>query len=91
MPADATDEEQLLRCTGQGRAIFTFNIRDFMALAERHPGHAGIILAAQRRWTPSSLIAGLDLFLSQGTAEDVEGRVVWLPRPEPGSEAPQAG
>ena len=31
MPLDATDEQQLLGATAQGRAIFTYNIRDSTA------------------------------------------------------------
>jgi hypothetical protein len=88
MPADASDEDQLLRSTAQGRALFTFNVRDFMALAQRYPAHAGIIVAAQRRWTLSSLLRGLDHFLSSNTAEQVAGRVVWLPRPGPDDPLP---
>jgi hypothetical protein len=57
---DASDVEQLLRATAQGRCIFTFNIREFQVLAQRYPHHGGVILAAQRIWTLSSLIAALD-------------------------------
>lgn len=46
MPLDATAQAQLLGATAQGRCIFTFNIRDFLALALAHPQHGGIILAA---------------------------------------------
>ncbi len=34
MPFDATDEQQLLGATEQGRAIFTYNIPDFVELAK---------------------------------------------------------
>ena len=91
MPADATDEEQLLRSTAQGRAIFTFNIRDFVALAEYYPAHAGVILAAQRRWTVTSLVSGLDQFLSDCAADDVAGRVICLPRPLTAAELNRHG
>lgn len=47
MPADASDEQQLLGATAQGQVILTFNIRDFMTLAHRYTDHAGILLAAQ--------------------------------------------
>lgn len=40
--------------------LFTFNIRDFKALAAIYERHGGIILAAQRSWTPSELIDALD-------------------------------
>lgn len=34
---DASDEAQLLAATTHGRVIFTFNVRDFSALALSHP------------------------------------------------------
>jgi len=78
MAGDASDETQLLQATAQGRCIFTFNIRDFMALSVRHSRHAGIILAAQASWTLSGLTAALDRLLSETEAEDWIGRVRWL-------------
>ena len=78
MPLDASDEMQLLGATTQGRAIFTFNIRDFVALAARYPRHGGIIQAAQTSWTLSELIAALDRALSETNAEDWPGQVRWL-------------
>ena len=45
-----TDEQQLAYATGQGRAIFTLNVRDFIPLDARWKAagktHAGIIVAA---------------------------------------------
>jgi len=73
---DARDDEQLLGATGQGRCIFTFNIRDFIALAKRVPQHGGIILSAQRPMP--ELLKGLDRLLSETDAEDWPGRVRWL-------------
>lgn len=75
---DASDEEQLLQSTAQGRCIFTFNVRDFVALAWRYRHHGGIILAAQSSWTLSDLIAALDQLLSETTANDWIGQVRWL-------------
>jgi len=71
------DETQLLQATAQGRCVFTFNIRDFVALSARHPRHGGIILAAQVSWTLSSLTAALDRLLSETAAEDWIGQVRW--------------
>lgn len=34
MPLNASDEQQLLGATAQGRAIFTYNIRDFISLGK---------------------------------------------------------
>jgi hypothetical protein len=78
MPLDASDEIQLLRATANGRILFTFNIRDFQLLARQFPHHAGIVLAAQRSWTLSSLISALDNMLTQTNAEEWSGQVRWL-------------
>ncbi len=78
MPSSADDEAQLLGATAQGRVIFTFNVRDFIVLAERHPRHGGIALAAQRQWTLSALSGALDRMLAETSAEDWVGQVKWL-------------
>jgi hypothetical protein len=76
MARDATDEQQLLGATAQGRCIFTFNIRDFMALAKRYPHHGGIILSSQK--TMPELFKALDFLLSETDAEAWIGQVRWL-------------
>jgi hypothetical protein len=73
-----SDETQLLQATAQGRCILTFNVRDFVVLAQRYPRHGGIILAAQSSWTLSGLIAALDRLLSETQAEDWVSQVRWL-------------
>jgi hypothetical protein len=78
MPRDASDEQQLLGATAQGRPIFTFNVRDFLVLAKQYPRHAGIILAAQSSWTLSELIGALDRLLSELEADRLIGQVRWL-------------
>ena len=78
MPADASDEEQLLGATAQGRCVFTFNIRDLVALTQRYPRHSGIILAAQRSWTLPELISALDRLLAQTDVGEWVGRIGWL-------------
>ncbi|HOU13026.1 MAG TPA: DUF5615 family PIN-like protein [Anaerolineae bacterium] len=78
MPLDATDEIQLLGATAQGRVIFTFNVRDFMALAKQYPRHGGIVLAAQSSWTLVALIESLDRLLCETEADDWPGQVRWL-------------
>jgi hypothetical protein len=78
MPLDASDEAQLLGATAQGRSVFTFNVADFLALATQYPQHGGLILAAQSRWSLSSLIAAIDRALSETQAEDWPGQVRWL-------------
>ena len=80
MTLDASDIEQILGATNQGRAIFTFNIRDFSVLAKRYPQHQGIILAAQSRWSPSQLIRSLHDLLSSTRENELAGQLIWLPR-----------
>jgi hypothetical protein len=78
MPRDASDEQQLLGATAHGRAIFTFNVRDFLVLAKQYPRHGGIILAAQLSWTLSELIAALNCLLSETEAGGLIGQARWL-------------
>ncbi len=78
MPLDATDDAQLLRATAQGRCVFSFNVRDFVVLAQRYPHHGGIILAAQRSFGLSELIGALDRLLIETDAADWPGQVRWL-------------
>lgn len=78
MPLDASDREQLLEATARGRCILTFNIADFMRLSQEYPEHGGIILAHQREWTLSSLIASLDRLLTETDAATWPGQTRWL-------------
>jgi len=78
MPADASDEQQLLGATAQGRVIFTFNVRDFVVLAERYQAHAGILLATQSTWNLTALISALQRVLEDIEAEEWRGQVRWL-------------
>jgi hypothetical protein len=77
MPFDATDE-QLLGATAQGRAIFTYNIRDFVVLGEGYPHHAGIILARQQSMSLIELIQALDCVLTETGADEWIGQTRWL-------------
>ena len=78
IPSDASAEEQLLGATAQGRCIFTFNARDFLALAHRRPRHGGIVLAAHSSWTLTALIGALDRLLTETDAGGWPGQVRWL-------------
>lgn len=78
MPLDADDETQLLRATAQGRVVFTFNVKDFVVLAQAHRQHKGILLAAQRSWSFAELLAALDRFLTEADAQELERNVRWL-------------
>jgi hypothetical protein len=76
MGIDASDEEQLLGATAQGRCNFTFNIRDFIVLAQRYPHHGGIILSAQKPMP--EIFKLLDRLLCDTNAKDWPGRVCRL-------------
>ena len=76
MALDATDIQQLLGATAQGRCIFTFNVRDFIALALRYPHHGGIILSTQKPYPV--VLKALDKLLTENEAEDWPGQVRWL-------------
>jgi hypothetical protein len=78
MPFDASDEQQLLGATAQGRAIFTYNIRDFVVLGRRYPNHAGIILARQKSMSLNELINALDDALRETNPNDWIGQTRWL-------------
>jgi hypothetical protein len=73
MALDASDTEQLLGATAQGRIIFTFNVRDYVELAKRYPHHAGIVLSAQKPMP--ELLAALDRLLRETEAEFWAGQV----------------
>jgi hypothetical protein len=75
---DASDEVQLLSASAQGRCVVTYDVADFARLAQWHPDHKGIILAARPSWTLSGLIAALDRMLSISSAEELAGQVHWL-------------
>jgi len=78
MARDASDEQQLLGTTAHGRCVLTFNVQDFIALAQAYPRHGGIVLAAQSSWTLSALIRALDQLLSETEADALIGQVRWL-------------
>ena len=79
MPLDASDEDQLLGATAQGRCIFTFNVRDFLVAGLPYiPGHGGIILAAQSSWSLTDFIGALDRLLTETDADAWPGQVRWL-------------
>ncbi len=78
MSFDASDEGQLLGATAQGRAIFTYNIRDFIVLGKCYPQHAGIVLARQQSLSLNELIHALDRVLRETNADEWVGQTRWL-------------
>ena len=65
MQEDATDEAQLLGAAAHNRCIATYNVADFVRLANHCPQHSGIILITRRSWTLSGLIRALNRLLSE--------------------------
>jgi peptidoglycan/xylan/chitin deacetylase (PgdA/CDA1 family) len=78
MPLNASDRQQLLEATARGRVVLTFNIGDFVRLAQEYPEHGGIILAHQREWSLAALIKAVDRLLAETNGADWPGQVRWL-------------
>jgi Domain of unknown function (DUF5615) len=77
-----SDEEQLLDASEEGRAIFSFNQRDFMVLhtrfLEQGLSHAGIILATQGNYEIGEQIRRLSNLVVYRSAEEMIDRVEFL-------------
>jgi len=71
-----TDEEQLQRATAMGRAILTYNYKDFIRLAHERAAaraaHGGIIIA-YHQYEAKEIAAGVDVISNLMTAIDAEG------------------
>ncbi len=76
----ATDEAQLQWAVGQGRAVVTHNVRDFVALAKKYAtsgrAHCGIIVSDQvpLRQLLRRVLRLLDLH----SAENLYNQLIWL-------------
>ena len=75
---DASDEYQLLWATSHQRLLFTFNIKDFVNLAKKHPFHSGIILANQNSIAIGQLVSALTKIMAETTAESWADQVRWI-------------
>ena len=75
-----SDEAQLAFATQAGRAIVTFNRRDFVALARRWQeegrSHGGMILS--RELPLPELLRRFRRFLHQHQSDDLTNQVQWL-------------
>ena len=75
-----TDEEQLLFATKQQRALFSFNVKDFVLLhnkfARNDVKHFGIILSKQR--TLSETLILLLRFLKTHSHEEIDNQIFFL-------------
>ncbi|MDP9237655.1 MAG: hypothetical protein M3P30_09740 [Chloroflexota bacterium] len=85
-----TDRQQFERANASGRAIFSYNYRDFEAIAkgETKAGHAhfGIIVSYYQYdgQELGHLAAVMRAFLNERTAEDLANTYLVLPRCMPG-------
>ncbi|MDQ3684383.1 MAG: DUF5615 family PIN-like protein [Acidobacteriota bacterium] len=79
---DDSDEAQLAYATTQSRALYPFNIRDFMRLhtAYQTEGqtHAGLILAPQQRYSVGEQMRRLLRLVGTISAEEMRDRVEFL-------------
>ena len=77
-----SDEQQLLYAFEQGMAIYSYNVKDFMALhskfIEQSTPHAGIILAHERHYSIGEQLRRLLHLIDAKSAEDMQGQVVFL-------------
>jgi Domain of unknown function (DUF5615) len=76
------DEDHLALAHKQGRALYSFNVRDFYRIhaewiaAERD--HSGIILAERQQYSVGEQIRRLSLLIETLSAEDMRNRVEFL-------------
>ena len=79
-----TDEDHLRFATAQGRAIYSFNVRDFheihTAWTARGHNHSGIVLAQQRRYSTGEQIRRLLHLIGALPAEAMRNREEFLGR-----------
>lgn len=77
-----SDQAQLQWATGQGRVLYTYNIRDFArlhaAFLARGAMHAGIIFVHQRRFTVGDQMRGVLALLEGRSAEALAGAAEFL-------------
>lgn len=78
-----SDEDQLLYAAGEGRVIYSFNRKDFMALHTAFLGqglsHAGLILAPEKhRYSTGEQLRRLLLILEAKSAEEVRDQALFL-------------
>ena len=76
------DEDQLKFAADSGRALFTFNVGDFLALHTQWQSvgqnHAGIILAQQQQFTVGELMRRLLKLIASKPAEAMVNQLEFL-------------
>ncbi|MEG3862151.1 DUF5615 family PIN-like protein [Microcoleus sp. herbarium12] len=77
-----SDEEQLIWAAEQGRAIYSFNTKDFCRLhstfVAQEIGHAGIIMGVQQRYSIGEQLRGILNLIATKSAEDMINQLVFL-------------
>ncbi|BAY64535.1 hypothetical protein NIES22_46340 [Calothrix brevissima NIES-22] len=77
-----SDEEQLIWATEQGRAIYSYNRRDFCLLHSEflsvQRNHAGIILLQQQRYSIGQQLQGVLKLVATQSAEEMVNQLVFL-------------
>jgi len=79
----ATDEKQLNHASEQGRVLYSFNVRHYVALhrtfLQQGKSHMGIILAEQsRRYSVGEQTRRLLRLIAEKSAEDMQDQIVFL-------------
>jgi len=78
------DEQHLSLATVQGRALYSFNVGDFHEMhtewTSTGRGHAGIILAQQKRYSTGEHIRRILRLIGSLTAEAMKNREEFLGR-----------
>jgi len=77
-----SDEEQLIWAAEQGRAIYSFNTKDFCRLHSTFMaediGHAGIIMGVQQRYSIGEQLRGFFNLIAAKSAEEMIDQLVFL-------------
>ena len=77
-----SDEEQLIWAAEQGRAIYSFNTKDFCRLHSTFMvediGHAGIIMGVQQRYSIGEQLRGFFNLIAAKSAEEMIDQLVFI-------------
>jgi hypothetical protein len=77
-----SDQNQLRHATGDGRVLYSFNIKDFTLLHEGWIAagrkHSGIVLGFQQRYSIGEQLRGLLLLLNRVSAGEMLSRLEYL-------------
>jgi len=80
--AGKSDEEHLRHASGEGRVLYSFNIKDYSLLHHQWIGsgkeHSGIILAFQQRYSVGEQLRRLLHLLNAKSAVQMRSRLEYL-------------